>query len=610
MEFESPDVERDFPGLYASESGRRSNESDFSDESHERVSKKDLLIGKRKEKKDSKKDRGYATLEGESSPEEDTDIKSPSKSKKSKPFKFPSKKEKQREKSREKDVKERDHEKEKERKKSEDKDKDKKKEGKVLKLKKERKKSKHSDESIEIGNRFTDDLPVFGVPLALAVERSKCHDGVDIPLVVRDCIDHVQQTGLTAENVYKISGIKSRVQHVRRLYNLREMVRMSDYDLSVATTLLKIFLRELPEPVLTTELLTRFEEAGALRDVATRGAHFKSLVEKLPPCNRTLLAWLLKHFDTVTQHEKQNKMNAQSIATAFSPLMQTSERLLTALLCHTSAIFPNVELTKYVPPLTSASPALPDSCEAISQELRKQESLLGQIHSEMNQGRVSKSREEQLWEVQRIITQLKRKLRALERGGQRSLDEGDTSLRMEDDLDVSLLRGLTAATVATSSVASTSGSASMSTASTCGSASLSVAPPAAATVSVPAPHPPPPAAESLEVEDINRATLQIAETRQKAILETEELLAVIAKLKELCRRERAEVEVLRTRVDQMGGVPLDRWAEIPRRFLAEIKRRIFGGENKGHIKENKTKRTHEINKIITFIIKIVAYYNA
>lgn len=46
-----------------------------SDETHDKISKKDLLIGKRKDKKDSKKDRGYATLEGESSPEEDADVK-------------------------------------------------------------------------------------------------------------------------------------------------------------------------------------------------------------------------------------------------------------------------------------------------------------------------------------------------------------------------------------------------------------------------------------------------------------------------------------------------------------------------------------------------------
>lgn len=64
---------------------------------------------------------------------------------------------------------------------------------------------------------------------------------------------------------------------------------------------------------------------------------------------------------------------------------------------------------RYKPPITSAStsPNLPETPDEISEELRKQESLLNQIHSEMNAGFVSKKREEQLWEVQRIITQLK-----------------------------------------------------------------------------------------------------------------------------------------------------------------------------------------------------------
>ena len=42
-----------------------------SDENHEKLSKKDLLIGKRKDKKD----KGYATLEGESSPEDEGETK-------------------------------------------------------------------------------------------------------------------------------------------------------------------------------------------------------------------------------------------------------------------------------------------------------------------------------------------------------------------------------------------------------------------------------------------------------------------------------------------------------------------------------------------------------
>lgn len=62
---------------------------------------------------------------------------------------------------------------------------------------------------------------------------------------------------------------------------------------------------------------------------------------------------------------------------------------------------------RYVPPITATSPNLPESADEIVLELSKQDSLLTQIHAEMNAGYVTKKREEQLWEVQRIITQLK-----------------------------------------------------------------------------------------------------------------------------------------------------------------------------------------------------------
>lgn len=55
----------------------------------------------------------------------------------------------------------------------------------------------------------------------------------------------------------------------------------------------------------------------------------------------------------------------------------------------------------------SSTVQLPEDCDAIQDELRKQESLLAQIHYEMNSGFISKKREELLWEVQRMITQLK-----------------------------------------------------------------------------------------------------------------------------------------------------------------------------------------------------------
>jgi hypothetical protein len=50
------------------------NCSTVSDDGHDRP-RKDLLTGKREDKKDSKKDKGYAALEVESSPEEDAEMK-------------------------------------------------------------------------------------------------------------------------------------------------------------------------------------------------------------------------------------------------------------------------------------------------------------------------------------------------------------------------------------------------------------------------------------------------------------------------------------------------------------------------------------------------------
>ncbi|KOX72761.1 RalA-binding protein 1 [Melipona quadrifasciata] len=430
MDFESPDVEKEFPGLYASESAKKSNESDFSDEGgHEKHSKKELLSGKRKEKKD-RKDRGYATLEGESSPDEDQETKSPSKSKKTKAFKFPSKKEK-REKSREKEGKEKDGEKEKDKKKKDKDEKDIEKEKRKEKEKdkakqklKDRKKGKHTGEDgLDIG----EEQPVFGVSLYLAVERSRCHDGVELPLVVRDCIDFIEEHGMNVESLYKVPGVKSKVQYLKKLYNHREPVNLFEFEPTVATSLLILFLRELPEAVLeNSEMISRFEQAASTKDVAQREAQLVHLTQQLPKCNKVLLAWVILHLDHVTAREKTTKMNAQTISMTLSPVLQMSHRLLLALLFHCKALFPNVQLTKYVPPLSSGSINLPDSVESIAAELSKQESLLSQIHMQMNAGFVTKSREEQLWEVQRMITQLKRKYKTVQKmegAAQKSLDE-------------------------------------------------------------------------------------------------------------------------------------------------------------------------------------------
>ncbi|KAL3289648.1 hypothetical protein HHI36_023057 [Cryptolaemus montrouzieri] len=408
MDFDSPDVMKDFPGLYATELNKKcKDDSDFSDD----TAKNEALIGKKKDKKDKKdKEKGYAALEGESSGDENSKSRSPSKYKKSKSFKFTSSKSKERrDKSREKDSCDK--------KKEKDKKQDKKVEKERGKTDKH-KKVKSGDENCSLA----DALPIFGVNLDLAVERSKCHDGIDIPLPVRECIDYLETVGIYFEGIYKVSGTKSKVIQIRKLFNNREKVNLFDYDVPTSTSLLKMFLRDLPEPLFTNDLLIRFEEAGAILSSNTREKHLRILIDNLPPLNKLLLSWLLIHLDNISLNEKTTKMNRNSLGASLNHTFHVSSRLLTALIHHSKALFPDLILTSYIGPLPAGA-ILPSTAEAIQVELAKQESLLNQIHMEMNCGCIVKQREELLWEVQIVITQLKRKMKSFQKDKDASLNQ-------------------------------------------------------------------------------------------------------------------------------------------------------------------------------------------
>jgi len=105
--------------------------------------------------------------------------------------------------------------------------------------------------------------PLFGVPLSMAVERDRSHDGVPLPALVRRCIDHLEENGLMQEGIYRSSGVKSKVNKLKTGLDARKRVNLHDYEPNVVASVFKQYLRELPEPVLTLELMPRFERVSA-----------------------------------------------------------------------------------------------------------------------------------------------------------------------------------------------------------------------------------------------------------------------------------------------------------------------------------------------------------
>ncbi|XP_020649206.2 ralA-binding protein 1 isoform X2 [Pogona vitticeps] len=430
-----------FPGLYRT--GEPSPPHDSLLEPPDIVSDDEKEHGKknRKFKKKEKRTEGYAAFQEDSSGDE---AESPSKLKRSKGihvFKKPSFSKKK-----EKDFKIKEKpkdEKHKEDKHKEDKHKEKKSKdltaADVVKQWKEKKKKKKPAQETEVPQvDVPHHRPVFGIPLADAAERTMLYDGIRLPAVFRECIDYVEKYGMKCEGIYRVSGIKSKVDELKAAYDREESPNLEEYEPNTVASLLKQYLRELPENLLTKELMPRFEDACGKTVEAEKLQECQRLLKELPECNFLLISWLIVHMDHVIAKELETKMNIQNISIVLSPTVQISNRVLYVFFTHVQEFFGNVVLKPVTKPLRwsnmATMPALPETPESIKEEIRRQEFLLNCLHRDLQVGIKDLSKEERLWEVQRILTALKRKLREAKRQENEILTEQEELLAMEQFL--------------------------------------------------------------------------------------------------------------------------------------------------------------------------------
>lgn len=172
----------------------------------------------------------------------------------------------------------------------------------------------------------------FGVPLELLVERN----GVDsalgagpgrirIPSFVDDSITAMRNMDMSVEGVFRKNG------NIRRLKELSEAidkdpssVNLSDDNPVQVAALLKKFLRDLPDPLLTFKLHRLFVVSQKMEDEATRKTILHLTCCLLPKANRDsmeaiclFMRWVasFSHID----EETGSKMDLHNLATVITP---------------------------------------------------------------------------------------------------------------------------------------------------------------------------------------------------------------------------------------------------------------------------------------------------
>lgn len=92
-------------------------------------------------------------------------------------------------------------------------------------------------------------------------------------------------------------------------------------DIASVTTLLKHFLRDLPDPLLTAAQYKDFVQAAKLDEEIVRRDSIHALVNALPDPNYATLRLLALHLHRVAQHSDRNKMTKSNLAIVFAPTL-------------------------------------------------------------------------------------------------------------------------------------------------------------------------------------------------------------------------------------------------------------------------------------------------
>ncbi|XP_017852717.1 rho GTPase-activating protein 26 isoform X2 [Drosophila busckii] len=182
-------------------------------------------------------------------------------------------------------------------------------------------------------------------PTYLAPGKMKASEAYQLDetgfMFVRRCIQVLESRGLEDEGIYRKSGVGTKINKLLSLGMERKETEdvFSDdkyRDLMESNTIasaLKMYLRNLHEPLMTYHYHSGFIEAAKKESLSQRVNEVHKLVYKLPQPNFEMLDMVIKHLTQVARKYEKNKMSVFNLGVVFGPtLLRPMEETVAAIL--------------------------------------------------------------------------------------------------------------------------------------------------------------------------------------------------------------------------------------------------------------------------------------
>uniref|UniRef100_A0A3B4WP41 Rho GTPase activating protein 45 n=1 Tax=Seriola lalandi dorsalis TaxID=1841481 RepID=A0A3B4WP41_SERLL len=178
-----------------------------------------------------------------------------------------------------------------------------------------------------------------------------------IPFIITKCISEIDRRALKMKGIYRVNGVKTRVEKLCQAFeNGKELVELSQCSPHDISNVLKLYLRQLPEPIMLFRLYNNLmglakeslqsegdapergvAESGSVNPAVGRGPELvdlgpdtdpdvlvlvdklKELLKVLPKANIATLRYIIRHLRRIAELEEDNKMSPSNLGIVFGP---------------------------------------------------------------------------------------------------------------------------------------------------------------------------------------------------------------------------------------------------------------------------------------------------
>lgn len=159
---------------------------------------------------------------------------------------------------------------------------------------------------------------VFGKSLIDTLTYEQRFGPHTVPILVQKCAEFIIEHGLKEEGIFRLPGQDNAVKQFRDAFDAGERPSFpSDTDVHTVASLLKLYLRELPEPVVPWSQYQDFLDCTNLLDINSKEGREKleQQIALLPRANYNILSYVCRFLFEVQRHADVNKMNVENLAT-------------------------------------------------------------------------------------------------------------------------------------------------------------------------------------------------------------------------------------------------------------------------------------------------------